>query len=110
MDEHPGRAELFFDYLLTSEINCARFCLRFIKYGTRSGEVIFQNKITGEIFKGKFVINYEHHSNRIIIVILITGAVFETAHKCKLMPGSMFIADTENFYGELNGIKAILKS
>jgi hypothetical protein len=109
MDDYSGRAESFLNYLISCDINGSSFNLQFIKSGLLSGEVKFQNKATAELFEGKFAINYEHKSNRIIIVILIINAVFERTIKHRFLPQSMFIADTENFYEELSYISEINK-
>lgn len=109
MDDYSGRAESFLDYLISCDISCSSFNLQFIKSGLLSGEVKFQNKATAELFEGKFAINYEHKSNRIIIVILIINAVFERTIENRFSPQSMFVADTENFYEELDRISDIIK-
>ncbi len=75
MDDYSVKAESFLNYLISCDIDGSDFNLQFIKCGVLSGEVKFQNKVTAELFEGYFTMNYEHKSNRIIIVILIIKAV-----------------------------------
>ncbi|AYL95221.1 hypothetical protein HYN43_007900 [Mucilaginibacter celer] len=90
-------------------IDCSGFNLKFIKRGSLSGEIKFQNRKTNELFEGKFAVNYEHNSERIIIVMFIIDGVFQRTTRRWFLPQSMFIADTENFHQELSFISDVIK-
>jgi len=109
MDDYSGRAELFLEYLVNCDIDSSNFTLQFNESGSLAGKIIFQSKATAEIFEGKFAVNYEPGSHRIIVVILMSNAVFKRTTKHPLLPQSVFITDMENFYKELNSISLISK-